>query len=137
MKGSKVLIVDAVINIILGILLLLLIPFPEQVTGFFGIPKVQPAFYPSIMGGVFIGIGIALLMENKREKNHGLVGLGLGGAIAINLCGGAVLTGWLIFGGLDLPKQGLVILWTLAIILVVISGTELQVHRRNLNQYGK
>jgi hypothetical protein len=130
MKGSKVLIIDAVINFVLGVLLLLLIPFPEQVTEFLGIPKVQQAFYPSIMGGIFVGIGIALLIESNREKHQEPVGLGLGGAIAINLCGGAVLTGWLIFGGLNLPKQGLILLWIIAIILVVISSTEFKVHRR-------
>ena len=50
------------------------------------------------MGGVFIGIALALFIEAFRERPQGLVGLGLGGAIAINLCGGLVLMGWLIFG---------------------------------------
>ena len=130
MKSSKVLIIDAVVNFILGILLLLLIPFPEQVTQFLGVPKVQQVFYPSIMGAVFIGIGIALLIESFREKTQQLVGLGLGGAIAINLCGGAVLVGWLIFGGLNLPLRGLIFLWGIAFILVVISSIELIVHKR-------
>lgn len=130
MNSSKVLIIDAVVNFILGILLLLLIPFPEQVIQFLGVPKVQQVFYPSIMGAVFIGIGIALLIESFREKTQQLVGLGLGGAIAINLCGGAVLMGWLIFGGLDLPMRGLIFLWGFAFILVVISSIELIVHRR-------
>jgi len=130
MNSSKVLIIDAVVNFILGILLLMLIPFPEQVTQFLGVPKVQQVFYPSIMGAVFIGIGIALLIESYREKTQQLVGLGLGGAIAINLCGGAVLVGWLIFGGLSLPMRGLIFLWGFAFILVVISSIELIVHRR-------
>jgi hypothetical protein len=50
----------------------------------------MPYFYPNALGGVLSGIGIALLIEAFREPN-GLVGLGLGGAIAINLCDGFTL----------------------------------------------
>ena len=48
-------------------------------------------------------------------------GLGLGGAICINLCGGIVLALWLIAGDLSLPLRGLVLLWGLVVILVGIS----------------
>ena len=124
MRVSKVLLVDAVINLVLGFLLLMLIPFPNQVTRLLGVPSVKQAFYPSIMGGIFIGIAIALFIEAFREKPRGLVGLGLGGAIAINLCGGLVLMGWLIFGRLELPIHGQVFLWVIAVTLVVISSVE-------------
>jgi len=116
--------IDAAINFALGILLLLSIPFSDQITGFLGVPKIQHAFYPSIMGGVLIGIGIALLMERYRNKSSQMIGLGLGGAIVINLSGGLVLLGWLIFGDLYLPIRGLVFLWMIAILLVGISITE-------------
>lgn len=53
-----------------------------------------------------------------------MIGLGLGGAIVINLSGGLVLLGWLIFGDLYLPIRGLVFLWMIAILLVGISITE-------------
>jgi len=128
MKISKVLVVDAVINMFLGFLLLLLIPFPQQITQILGIPDVKHAFYASIMGGVLIGIGLALFIEAFREKEQGLVGLGLGGAILINLCGGTVLVGWLIFGKLELPGHGQIVLWIIAAILLVISVIELVVH---------
>jgi len=127
MQSSKVLKIDAAVNFILGILLLLLIPFPEQVSQFLGLPKIRQIFYPSIMGGVFIGIGIALLIESYREESQQLVGLGLGGAIAINLCG--VLMGWIIFGNLELPIRGFIFLWIIAIILMVVSGMELMIHK--------
>ena len=68
MKTTKLLIIDAIINFILGILLLLSIPFPEQMTEFLGVPKIQQAFYPSILGGVLIGVGVALLLENYRKE---------------------------------------------------------------------
>ena len=123
-RASKLLIIDAIINLALGILLLLSIPFPEQITEHLGVPKIQHAFYPSIMGGVFVGIGIALLIENSRKKSGQMIGLGLGGAIVINLCGGIVLMGWLLFGGLDLPNRGVVFLWLIALLLVGISSLE-------------
>jgi len=132
MSSSKVLLIDAGINLILGILLLSLIPFPEQVPQFLGVPKVENAFYPSILGAILFGIGIALLLESFRTNTRQLVGLGLGGAVAINLCGGAVLIGWLIFGGLNLALRGMVFLWIIALILITISGFELIVHTKKI-----
>jgi hypothetical protein len=49
----------------------------------------------------------------------------LDGAIAINLCAGLVLAGWLILGDLSLPMPGQLFLWTLVILLVGISIAEL------------
>lgn len=79
------------------------------------------------MGGVLVGIGIALLIECFRGPS-GLGGLGLGGAIAINLCGGLVLAAWLILGKLSIPLRGKVFLWALVFILLFISVVELFVH---------
>jgi hypothetical protein len=60
-----------------------------------------------------------------------MVGLGLGGAIAINLSGGFVLILWLIFGDLNIPLRGHFFLWSLAIILVGISLFEVFIHLEN------
>lgn len=125
MSSSILLIIDAVINFILGFLLLLTIPFPDQMTDLLGAPAIDNAFYSSIFGAVLVGIGIALLMESKRTKPRQLVGLGLGGAVVINLCGGAALISWLLFGDLNLSLGGLIFLWTLSLILIIISGLEI------------
>ena len=121
MKEKITLIVDAFINACLGILLLL---FPH-VQGFIGVPPSDSPFYPHILGAVFIGIAVALVLEAVRRDRSRHVGLGLTGAVAINLCGGLVLTGWLLFGNLSLPARGAVFLWGLAAVLVVISAIEL------------
>jgi len=120
MKQKLLLLIDAVINLILGSLLLF---FPAATASFLGVPPITPRFYPSILGAVLFGIGLALLIE--RTNFLGLTGLGLGGAVAINLSGGIVLAGWLLFGGLSLPIRGLVFFWGLVIVLVGISTAEL------------
>ena len=126
-KESILLIVDAFINYALGILCILYPYVAETV----GVPFVENSFYPNILGAVLFGIGIALTIEYFR-KQLGWVGLGLGGAVAINLTGGTVLIFWLILGNLTIPFRGQVFLWMLAIILVLISSIELVVHARKM-----
>ena len=58
---------------------------------------------------VILGIGIALCFE-WRQQPVGSGGLGLVGAITINLCGGMCLVGWLVFGPLDIPLRGQLVL---------------------------
>lgn len=54
----------------------------------------------------------------------GTGGLGLAVAVAINLCGGLCLGAWLVFGSLNIPTKGEVLLWVLAAILVRLSVAE-------------
>ena len=60
-----------------------------------------------------------------------MVGLGLGGAVSINLCGGAVLAAWLMGGSLSLTTIGQVTLWSLVVFLVGLSALELSSHVRS------
>ena len=126
MKHSFLLKVDAAINLILGILLL---AFPTGLVELLGIPPAASAFYPSILGGVLFGIGLALLIE-CRWKSSRFSGLGLGGAIAINLCGGAVLAIWLFSDTLSLPLRGQFLLWFLVLLLIGLSIVEGLAHLR-------
>jgi hypothetical protein len=114
------LIVDAVINYALGVLCLCY----RWLAAAVGVPLVENAFYPNILGGVLCGIGIALTIEIFR-KHRRMVGLGLGGAVAINLSGGLVLLMWLLFGRLELPLRGQLFLWLVGLVLVGVSSLEL------------
>lgn len=118
---SILLCIDAAINFMLGILLL---AFSRPLADFLGAPYSDSSFYPTILGAVLFGIGIALVIEDRR-KPEGLVGLGAGGAVAVNLSGGTVLLIWLLSGALVLPLRGRVFLWGLAVLLVGISTAEL------------
>ncbi len=120
MKESMLLTIDAIINLALGVLL---VTFPAPLVEVLGMPDA-PGFYPNILGGVLIGIGIALLTERGSQGRHSS-GLGLNGAIAINLCGGLVLAGWLTFGELAIPLRGYILLWGLVILLLGVSFAEL------------
>jgi hypothetical protein len=112
---------DALINLILGILLLFL---PAGLLTVLGLPATSNYFYTSILGGVIFGIGIALSIE-YFQKPEGARGLGLAGAIVINLCGGGVLLYWLLFGDIDLPLIGQLILWMVALVVIGIGLIEL------------
>lgn len=113
--------VDSIVNLALG---LLLIWFPRRLIEALGIPDAPSAFYPSVLGAVLFGIGLALWLERSNDRSQ-TSGLGLVGALTINLCGGIVLALWLIFGQLALPVRGVVGLWALVLFLVGISVLEL------------
>ena len=121
MNRKSILLIDAIINFFLAFLLGI---FPKAVISFLGLPVVSNPFYASILGGVFFGIGIALLIS-RSAKNSSPDGLGLRGALAINLSGGFVLALWLLFGSLDVPIHGKIIMWALVVILFVLSAVEL------------
>jgi hypothetical protein len=120
MNQDVLLTVDGIINLVLGVLLIV---FPAPLVSYLGIPD-EPRFYANILGGVLLGIGIALFLERGVRGWRG-AGLGLAGAVAINLCGGFVLAGWLVFGNLALPLPGTLILWLLVFLLVSISLAEI------------
>lgn len=124
MNKKTTLLIDASINFILAVLLL---SFSPTLVNFLGVPETSNFFYPNILGAIFLGITIALIIEAFRNRSDKLVGLGLTGAISINLSGGIVLLLWLLLGGLDLPVKGLIFLWVLDILLVVVSSIELYV----------
>ena len=129
MKQRKTLILtDSLINLFLGLVLL---GYSEPVIRFFGLPVTDQYFYPNILGAMLFGIGIALYIEYKRKDEF--IGLGLGGAISINIMGGIVLFLWLISGSLIIPLKGKIIFWVLDVILVGISSLELMVYLRNIS----
>jgi ABC-type Mn2+/Zn2+ transport system permease subunit len=89
MSSPALLTVDATINLALGVLLAV---FPARLVSALGIPGADVAFYPSILGAVLFGIGIALFIERSGRSS----GLGLAGAISINLSAGLALAAWLV-----------------------------------------
>ena len=120
-KKSILLVLDGIVNLALGIMLM---AFPSQLMAMFDLPKVETFFYVNLLGAVLFGIGIALLLE-QFAGTQGVTGLGIGGAIAINLCGAGMLVSWLLFGNLELTSEGAIFLWSIAIIVFGIGFAEL------------
>ena len=120
-KHRILLAADTLINLLLGLLLLL---FPAGLLEYLGLPPTDTYFYSSILGGVIFGIGIALGLEWLGTPK-GIRGLGLGGAITINFCGGGTLLFWLVFGKLDLPLRAQVTLWIVALLVLGIGIIEI------------
>jgi hypothetical protein len=131
MREDRLLVIDGVVNLALGIVLAL---FPQGFAELVGVPIPSSSFYPSILGGVLIGIGLALFVQRFWGRS-GVTGLGLEGAIVINLCGAGVLLVWLIAGHLSLPIRGYLSLWAVAILVLGIGGAEIVLGaRRNRQQ---
>jgi hypothetical protein len=120
-KQKLLLAIDGVVNLALGVLLLL---FPWGTAELLGVPQTDVSYYPSILGAVIFGIGIALFIE-LYGKPKGVRGLGLGGAIAINLIGAGVLVVWLLLAPFDLPLRGHITLWTVAVVVLGVGIVEL------------
>jgi hypothetical protein len=120
-KHKLLLTADAIVNLLLGAALLLL---PLGLLELLGLPPTNTYFYSSLLGAVIFGIGIALLLE-LRSGPPRLHGLGLAGAIAINLCGGAVLLVWLAAVPHEIPPRGKIILWIVAILVLGLGAAEI------------
>ena len=120
-KHKALLIIDGIVNLVLGLLLL---SFPWGTAAYLGVPQATHSFYPTILGGVIFGIGIALLLE-VYGAGHAILGLGLSGAIVINFCGAGVLTFWLFARPLQIPTRGYIVLGTIAVLVFGIGVVEL------------
>lgn len=118
---QPLLLADAVINLLLGVLLLF---YPQWLVEALGMPVVATTFFPNVLGGVLFGVGMALLIAYRG----GAQGLGFDGAIAINLCGAGVVVGWLVFAPQAIPPRGRITLWIIALVVIGIGLVELQ-HR--------
>ena len=120
-KHKALLLIDGVVNLLLGLLLFL---YPRGIVELLGLPPTDTYFYAIILGAVLFGIGIALLIELYGIPRK-VRGLGLGGAIAINLSGAGALVIWLVISPFSLPIRGRVILWSVAIVVLTIAFAEI------------
>ena len=111
---------DGIVDLALGAMLLF---FPVGLINVLGLPETSTFFYTNILGAVLFGIGIALFLEIFSTSAN-VRGLGLSGAIVINLCGGGALLFWLIAMPIEIPLRGQVTLWVVAVLVVVIGLVE-------------
>jgi hypothetical protein len=132
MKATHVLFVDALVNLVLGIPLMIA---PISTARLLGLPVPMVSFYASLLGAVLTGIGIALLLE--CVGNRQITGLGIAGAVSINICGAGALAIWLVRGGLEIPFRGHVFLWAVVVVVLGLGAVEVlaQVSRKKFSAH--
>lgn len=118
MVADLLLLVDALVNLVIGAVLA---AFPTRLIGALGLPASPSTFYPRLLGAILIGIGLALIMDALPT---GLAGLGLSGAIAINLCAAVMLSVALLTGIGKPTRGGRRLLWFLVAVLLLLSAAE-------------
>jgi hypothetical protein len=122
--------IDASVNLLLGAALL---SFPAGTREFLGLPPTNTYFCATLLGGVILGIGVALCAELWGAP-RGIRGLGLGGAIGINIPGAGVVLVWLLLGGRELSSRGRAILWVVVVVVMGLAATEIAAMRREASR---
>ena len=118
MIADLLLLADALVFLAMGAILA---AFPAGAVTALGLPAGQPGFYRRLLGAVLIGIGLALMMNALPS---GLSGLGLDGAIAVNLSVALGLTILLLTGARKTPARGRRLLWLLVLVLLGLSAVD-------------
>ena len=122
-RTNRLLALDAAINLVLGLCLLVL---PRATIAALGLPQTGTLFYVALLGAVLTGIAIALWLERGGLGR----GLGLPGAIAINLLGAGTVAVWLVRDPFDMPLRGYVVLWAVVVLVLGTAALELRALRR-------
>lgn len=91
-----------------------------------GLPHGNSAFWPRLFGAALISIAAAFAVEGYTQLNPNVTagGLGLGGAVIINLVTILSLIGTIIFKGVA-TRRGLLLLWSLSLTLTFLMLVEI------------
>lgn len=91
-----------------------------------GLPHGNSAFWPRLFGAALISIAAAFAVEGYTQLNPNVTagGLGLGGAVIINLVTILSLIGTIIFKGVT-TRRGLLLLWSLSLTLTFLMLVEI------------
>lgn len=86
-----------------------------------GLPHGNSAFWPRLFGAALLGIAAAFAIEGYSQINAHInaKGLGLAGAVVINLITLLALIGAIIFKGVA-SRRGLLLIWCLVMILLAL-----------------
>ena len=100
---------------------LIMIFVPITAAKIAGLPHGNSAFWPRLFGAALLSIAAAFALEGYTQINTKITasGLGLGGAIIINLVTILSLLGTLIFKGVS-SRRGLLLIWVLTLLLAFL-----------------
>jgi hypothetical protein len=110
--------IETLLKLVPGLLLVLA---PLTTLRVLGLPRPDTGFWPRLTGALLVGMAGALFVEGAQSGR----GLGLAGAIIINLCGATVLAILLVLDRGPASTRGRVVVWALTCTLVVLSVVEI------------
>ena len=86
-----------------------------------GLPHGNTAFWPRLFGAALLGIAAAFAFEGYTRLNTNISasGLGLGGAVIINLITILSLIGLILFKGTR-TRRGHLLLWSMSLLLTFL-----------------
>jgi hypothetical protein len=123
MKESVLLTIDGIINLLLGAALL---AFPKGLVTIPGLPEPADPLYSGVLGGVLVGIGAGLVLQQLLD--HPVQARGIEVPIVTNLGGAGALLALLVTGHLQIPLKGQIFLWVVAIIVLATGIAEIYFH---------
>jgi hypothetical protein len=109
---------EMLLKLVAGLLLTLA---PLTTLRILGLPRPDTGFWPRVCGALLLGMAGALFLEGT-SRGHGL---GLAGAIVINLCGAAVLAAQLVLEAGPASRRGRITVWLAVCLLVIVSVVEI------------
>jgi hypothetical protein len=127
MKESVLLTVDGALKLLAGILLII---FPKGLAHFLGLPMPATWLYSMVLGGVLVGIGGALVMQQLMDRPIAARGIEL--PIVMNFAGAGALIGALVARHLDLPLNGDIFLWIVVVAVLIMGAGEIILHVRQV-----
>ena len=109
---------ETLLKLVPGLLLALA---PLTTLRILGLPRPDTGFWPRLTGALLVGIAGALVIEGTHSGH----GLGLAGAIVINLSGASVLATLLVLERGPTSTRGRSVVWALTCTLVILSVFEI------------
>ena len=109
---------ETLLKLVPGVLLALA---PLTTLRIIGLPRPDTGFWPRLCGALLVGMAGALFLEGT-SRGHGL---GLAGAIVINLCGASVLAALLVLDAGPPSRRGRIVVWLIVCLLVTLSVFEI------------
>lgn len=90
---------------------------PRTLARVLGLPKVDEAFWPRMLGVTLIGLSVATVIEAHVMPGRGL---GVAGSVGLDLTVAAGLGGLLILGRAGTTKRGRAVLWMAVAALLLL-----------------
>lgn len=121
--GDQLLWIETILKGSIGLIMIFLPITAARIAGF---PHGNTSFWPRLFGAALLGIAGAFAVEGYNVAGGAIEakGLGLGGAVTINLTAILSLFGTLIFAGVT-TRRGKILIWLMILLLLFLTLFEI------------